>query len=165
MHAPRNAFSLLEVVITLGFLAVLLLPISQLFIAPQQESLFQSQQAQALQVAQSLLEEISGKGFEDLHQLPHAPTSSFGWRDDANEITADRKTWDDLDDYANLVVTGNGMTANVAVTYINNVDTASAVLRTVTDNPTDFKEATVRVDFGRNMSVKLVRIFGSFYNE
>jgi len=160
----KHGFSLLEIIITLGFLAILLVPITQLFISQDTEAVVQQTEIQALQAAAGLMEEINQRAFEDPNSLPDVSTASFGLRDDVHEITENRTTWDDIDDYHQLTVTTNGITLNVSVAY--GLDVTSNLTRSTatTENSTDFKRVSVNARFESGYQLELIRVFANFYN-
>lgn len=161
----KKGFTLLEIIITLGLLALLVTPIMVIFNAPQEEAQYNQRRQAAFYAASSLLEEIGGKPFEDLDQLPAPPSSSFGLADDAAEQRADRQTWDDLDDYQGLVVTLNAgqLILQVAVAYLEEPAANGEHSFTIADQPTNFKLVTIAASWPPSGNLTLARPFVNFY--
>ncbi|MFA5927971.1 MAG: prepilin-type N-terminal cleavage/methylation domain-containing protein [Candidatus Margulisiibacteriota bacterium] len=159
----KKGFSLIEVMITIGFIAVLLVPLTRLFIFQNTESYFRQDQVKVFPVMSALQDEISSKCFEDPGLMPKPSASTFGLRDDG-EVTEDRGTWDDIDDYAGLVLTRNSATISVGVYYWQNVTNNTNRLMSVSDQPTDFKLVSINARFRDGYSVDLIRILANFYN-
>ncbi|MFH1429651.1 MAG: hypothetical protein ABIH39_07910 [Candidatus Margulisiibacteriota bacterium] len=160
----KRGFSLLEIVMALGFLAILLVPITQMLVAPDQESFYSQDHINAMQEVTALIEEIGQKNFEDPNSLPDVPSSSFGIRDDADEVTDDHTTWDDIDDYHSLVVTTDQVIASVSVVYWPDVTGNTYRAVGPVNDPTDFKLVSVNASYGVGQSVELTRVFINFYN-
>jgi type II secretory pathway pseudopilin PulG len=159
-----SAFTLLEITITLGLIAVMLIPMTTLLVSQDRERRIEQKEVAALQWASSMMEEIRTKDFEDLSMPPHSPSSSFGLRDTASEITANRSTWTDIDDYNGLVLTSNVGTLNVSVKYCSSVTAATARTITMLDVTSDCKWVSVNVQFGGQYSADLVTLVPNFYN-
>ena len=160
----KKGLTLIEIVISMGFLAFLLIPVAQLFVTQHIGQTFQDHQAQAIQQATAIMEEIKEKDFEDLQSTTDTPTASFGIRDDSAEISSNRKTWDDLDDYHNLVVTTNTLRTSVSVVYLEDVTSNVSYTWVSTENPTDFKLVSVNAQFPGNGQIEIIRKFANFYN-
>jgi len=159
----QKGFTLLEIIIALGFLATLILPIATLLTLRDRETLAQHSHVSALQSASSLMEEISRRAFEDPNGLPQVATPNFGIDD--GEVSVNRNTWDDIDDFHNLTVTINEeVVVKVEVAYWLNVDDPNMRDLTTTDNPTSFKRVLVTAKALNSPSVKLLRVFANFYN-
>ena len=118
----------------------------------------------ASRLMSNVMEEISTKAFEDPRQLPHALPSSFGLRDDAEEITVNRSTWDDIDDYQGLELGASGATLSVSVHYVPNATSLIARDLTPIDTPTDFKLISINVHQANGATARLMKVFANFYN-
>ncbi|MFC1478174.1 hypothetical protein ACFL57_01785 [Candidatus Margulisiibacteriota bacterium] len=160
----KRGFSLLEILMALGFLAILLVPITQMLVVHDQEDIYSQDHINAMQTASALMEEIGMQSFEDPNSLPDVPSSSFGIRDDALEVTADRTTWDDIDDFHALVVTTDEVIARVSVAYWPDVTGNTFRATGPVNDPTDFKLVSVNAGYGDGQSVELTRIFINFFN-
>lgn len=91
-RAARRGLSLIEVAMVVGVLGLALPPLSGLYAEVAQASVDDIHQAEALALAESLMEEIVSKAYED----PDEDPGSFGTEE------ASRADYDDIDDYDGL---------------------------------------------------------------
>ncbi len=161
--------SLIEVMISIGFLSVLLIPLGEMYLASYGGAGNVGYFDQASNLAQEMMEEITSKAYED----PTAGAGSFGTEEGS------RVDFDDVDDFDSYGpntppkdIQNNDMSAyatfsrSVTVVNVSDVGPSNlprANLNAQTDGSTGFKLVTVTVtwDEGRQMQT-LERIVANY---
>jgi len=166
----QHGFNLVEVTIALAFLAILLIPLSEMYLASYEGTDDVGTYDHAFNLAQDMMEEITSKSFED----PTAGDGSFGTEEAA------RSDYDDVDDYDNygpnsppLDIAGNvltdytGMSRSVAVTNVtdlNLVNMPRTSLVAQVDGSTDFKYVVVTVNWNDGKQTETLERIVSNYS-
>lgn len=156
-----SGFTLLEVMITLAFLSIICVPLATLIVVQDRDLGFRSAERAGMLRAQSLMEEMGNKAFEDPHELPAPLPSAFR---STEEITSNRTIWNDIDDYDGYVETATHYTLSISVNYVSNVNdplVPRSLLPLVTS---DTKCVTLYVVVPQSTPMKLTRLFFNFYN-
>jgi len=165
----QRGFSLVEVTMALGFLAIVLVPLSEMYLSGYEGTDDVGDFDQAFNLAQDMMEEITSKAFED----PTGGAGTFG----TEEVS--RINFDDVDDYDGygpntppLDINGNtmneyaGISRSVTVTNVvdvSEVNIPRVNLTAQTDGSTDFKHVVVTISWDNGLqSETLERIVSNY---
>jgi len=167
----QRGFNLIEVTIALGFLAIVLVPLSEMYLSGYEGTDDVGDFDQAFNLAQDMMEEITSKSFED----PTAGAGSFGTEE------ASRINFDDVDDYDGygpntppLDINGNamneyeGITRSVAVTNVVDVSAVNIPrvnLAAQADGSTDFKYVVVTISWDSGLQSETFERIVSNYQQ
>ncbi len=110
MHKKSKGFTLVEIIVAMVALAISMSVILSLIVPAEQQSADQLHQIKAAELGQSMLDEILGRAFDDNSDMVggHWRCDEAGrpvctdeglFGPDPDELTTDRNSFDDVDDY------------------------------------------------------------------
>jgi len=109
-HKKSKGFTLVEIIVAMVALAISMSVILSLIVPAEQQSADQLHQIKAAELGQSMLDEILGRAFDDNSDMVGghwrcdeegrpACTDEGDFGPDLDELTTDRNSFDDVDDY------------------------------------------------------------------
>lgn len=161
LESPMGGFTLLEILLALAIFAVALPIISSLFSGGMKQPAIAREQAQAVFLAQELMEEILTRKWDENATPPGHTNNPSVIGTDTGETISTRSTLDDVDDYDGLVdnpmhsADGATLTAfqtfwsQVQVNYVGS-DASNPDFETflAKNAGSDFKRVDVTVNWG-----------------
>jgi len=87
-------FSLVELLLTLLFISLTILPVMRAYFVAEKEMYYSNQEVTAVQLAQDMMEEITSLPFKD-----GDVAGTFGLEEDISSPVEGRMNFDDIDDY------------------------------------------------------------------
>lgn len=96
----NRAFTYIEVLLSVAILGFVLIPLLSQFYTGFQGNIVAELVTQSIDLADDLMEEIKSKRFDE-NELPAEPVDPAAMGIDDGEISNDRGTFDDVDDYNN----------------------------------------------------------------
>lgn len=94
----NRAFTYIEVLLSVTILGFVLIPLLSQFYTGFQGNIVAELVTQSIDLADDLMEEIKSRRFDE-NISPAEPVASAALGIDAGEVSNDRRTFDDVDDY------------------------------------------------------------------
>ena len=96
----NRAFTYIEMMLSVAILGFVLIPLLSQFYIGFQGNITAELVTQSIDLADDLMEEIKSKRFDE-NEAPNEPVAPAALGIDGGEVSTDRRTFDDVDDYNN----------------------------------------------------------------